>query len=68
MDNLDTITNQMQRLEQTISREQSYISKHGDKNDANPDKQWNQYKESAGYNLKKWDMLKAKRDKLKESN
>lgn len=56
----------MQRLEVEIARQQKYIAKHGEKNDASEyDEQWEQYKADAEYNLIKWDEMKAHRDKLK---
>jgi hypothetical protein len=58
------LTDAMKSLEQQINIQQSYIRHHGDANDANSDEQWEQYKEDAEYNLKKWDQMKAKRDKL----
>ena len=58
------ITEAMNRLEETISRQQRYILQHGDANDANTDIQWEQYKADAAYNLQKWDAMKAQRDAI----
>ena len=56
----------MNILEIEISRQQNYILKHGEKNDASEyDEQWEQYKEEAERNLSKWDYLKSERNKLK---
>lgn len=64
--NLTSITMQMNRLEEEIARQQSYIMKHGESNDAGEyDKQWEEYKEEAQRNLDKWDSLKRIRDGLK---
>lgn len=63
---LENITNAMRTLEVEITRQQAYISKHGESNDAGEyDKQWEQYKEEAEYNLNKWDSMKKMRDELK---
>ena len=67
MTTLENITNQMKVLEQEISRQQSYISKHGDSNNSGEyDEQWEQYKKDAQYNLDKWDNLKQIRDGLRK--
>ena len=64
---LESITNQMRILEVEISRQQSYISKHGQSNDnGEHDEQWEQYKEDAEQNLNKWDLMKKMRDELKK--
>jgi len=55
----------MTALESQIAIQQAYIAKHGANNDANSDKQWEQYKSSAAANLAAWDKMKAMRDKLK---
>ena len=66
MTTLENITNQMRTLEVEIARQQAYISKHGESNDAGEyDDQWEQYKEEAQYNLNKWDSMKKMRDELK---
>ena len=66
MTTLENITNEMTRLEQVISRQQAYIAKFGEQNDLGEyDAQWEQYKEDAEYNLRKWDYLKKERDNLK---
>ena len=66
MTTLKSITTQMNVLEIEIAIQQKYISKHGEKNDSGEyDKQWEQYKEDAEYNLSKWDFLKQERNKLK---
>lgn len=65
--NFAQITRAMQSLEAQISIQQNYIAKCGAQNDANPDKQWIEYKENAARYLAQWDMLKAKRDKMKQS-
>lgn len=63
---LENITNQMRTLEVEIARQQDYISKHGESNDAGEyDEQWEQYKEEAEYSLNKWDSMKKMRDELK---
>lgn len=62
---LQQITNQMNALEIEISRQQKYIALHGEANDKDSDKQWEQYKQDAEYNLCKWDALKAIRDRIK---
>jgi hypothetical protein len=55
----------MQALEADIARQQTYIAKHGENNDARAhDDNWEQYKDEAGYNLQKWDDLKNMRDAL----
>ena len=60
------ITNQMNQLEMIIARDQRYILKHGEKNDARDhDEQWKEYKEDAQYNLDKWDFLKQQRESLR---
>ena len=67
MTTLQNITTQMNILEVSIAREQAYISKHGEKNDAGEyDRQWEQYKEEAQFNLNKWDSLKKIRDSIKK--
>ena len=67
MTELESITRQMGLLEATIRREQRYIMEHGEANDAGEyDAQWEEYKESAQYNLEKWDFLKRERDKIKQ--
>jgi len=65
MNTLESITKQMNILEQDIEREQQYIVQHGELNDLNTDEQWEQYKENAERNLQKWDELKSMRDELK---
>jgi hypothetical protein len=66
MTTLENVTNQMRTLEIEIARQQAYIAKHGDSNDAGEcDEQWEQYKEDAQYNLNKWDAMKKMRDGLK---
>jgi hypothetical protein len=63
---LENITNQMRTLEIEIARQQAYIAKHGDSNNAGEyDEQWEQYKEEAQYNLNKWDAMKQMRHGLK---
>lgn len=62
---LETVTNYMTRMEAIVNREQKYIAAHGASNDANPDKQWEMYKETAQFHLDTWDALKARRDQLK---
>jgi len=62
---LEKITTMMLRLEGVVCREQAYIAKHGESNDAATDIQWEQYKESAQFNLDSWDALKARRDQIK---
>ena len=64
MNTVDNITRQMNILEVDIVRQQQYIFKHGTENDKNPDSAWNQYKEDAEYNIKKWDSLKLIRDSI----
>lgn len=67
MTSLENITNQMNILETEINRQQSYISKHGESNDAGEyDEQWEQYKKEAQMNLSKWDSMKQMRDALKQ--
>lgn len=66
MATLQSITAQMKNLEIEIARQQKYVSKHGEKNDAGEfDSQWEQYKEDAERNLSKWDFLKQVRNNLK---
>ena len=66
MTTLENITKQMQSLELEISRQQAYILKHGELNDSGEyDKQWEEYKKEAKYNLDKWDSMKKMRDNLK---
>jgi hypothetical protein len=60
-----TLTLTMRGLEESIAREQAYIKKHGDANDASPDSQWEDYKIRASDNLFVWDAAKEARDKLK---
>lgn len=62
---LEKITLQMNALEVQISREQNYIAKFGQANDKDSDSAWESYKLNAAYNLEKWDMLKAERDRIK---
>ncbi len=62
---LEQLTQLMNRMEQTISREQLYILEHGEANDKNSDEQWEQYKADAEWHLKSWDAMKIARDKLK---
>lgn len=63
---MEKLTRQMQALEIEIARQRAYIIKHGEANDAGEyGPQWEQYKEEAAHNLKKWDLLKAQRDKQK---
>ena len=66
MTTLENITKQMQILELKISRQQAYILKYGELNDSGEyDKQWEEYKKEAKYNLEKWDYMKKMRDNLK---
>lgn len=66
MTQFENLTNAMNILELTISREQAYIAKHGEANDAGePDEQWEQMKQDAQYNLDKWNAMKKMRDELK---
>jgi basic membrane lipoprotein Med (substrate-binding protein (PBP1-ABC) superfamily) len=56
----------MTMLEQDIAREQAYIAKHGEANDAGEyDEVWEEYKENAARNLEAWDQAKKERDRLK---
>ena len=67
MNKLENITVAMNRLEVEIARQQAHINKVGAANDAGPfDKNWNQYKEDAQYNLDKWDAMKLERNTLKQ--
>ena len=60
---MDNLTQAMNTLEKEISRQQAYIRKHGDSNDAGEyDEHWESYKEDAEFNLKKWDDMKLLRD------
>lgn len=68
MTDLERITIQMRTLEAEIQRQQAYIAKHGESNDLNSDKQWEQYKVNAQYNLDQWDVFKKIRDGLKEKS
>jgi 3-phenylpropionate/cinnamic acid dioxygenase small subunit len=66
MTQFENLTNAMNRLELTIAKEQAYIAKHGEANDAGEyDEQWAQMKKDAQYNLDKWDAMKKMRDELK---
>lgn len=68
MTTLENMTKLMNSLEVEIARQQAYISKHGESNDAGEyDLQWEQYKTEAKENLNKWDYLKKKRDEIKIS-
>lgn len=68
MTELERITLDMNRLEETIQREQAYIAKHGKSNDAGKyDSVWEQYKIDAQSNLDRWDELKKRRDGLKST-
>lgn len=52
MEKINNITKAMQALEADIARQQTYIAKHGENNDARAhDDNWEQYKDEAGYNL-----------------
>ena len=62
---IEQLTAKMQRLEKQINQEQTYIAKHGDKNDANSDPTWKLYKESAERSLAVLDAMKAARDEIK---
>lgn len=66
MTTFTNLTNQMNTLEQEISRQQNYILTHGENNDKGEyDAQWEQYKEEAKYNVNKWESMKAMRNNLK---
>lgn len=62
---LENVTAAMIRLEVSITREQSYIAKFGEANDADSDTAWEDYKLTAEFHLNSWDALKARRDELK---
>jgi 3-phenylpropionate/cinnamic acid dioxygenase small subunit len=66
MTTLENITAQMNNLEIVIARQQAYLLKHEEANNAGEfDEQWEQYKEEAQYNLDKWDAMKRMRDEIK---
>ena len=66
MTTLENLTNQINTLEQEITRQQNYILTHGKNNDKGEyDVQWEQYKEDAQYNLDKWESMKVMRNNLK---
>lgn len=65
---LENITLAMNKLEIVIAGQQKYIEKWSESNNAGEyDKQWEEYKEDAEYNLRKWDELKAIREDLKKN-